>query len=64
MFDADAVSKTFLSKIISAKIFPARHMSMESLYEYGSHAGARRLLPVLEERNLPLTVFGVARAAT
>jgi putative urate catabolism protein len=39
-----------------------RHMSMESLYEYGSRAGLWRLLRMFEERKLPLTVFGVAMA--
>ncbi|MBW8901087.1 MAG: allantoinase [Massilia sp.] len=35
----DAASETFLSEIIGAAAFPMRHMSMESLYEYGSRAG-------------------------
>ena len=35
-----------------------RHMSMESLYEYGSRAGLWRLLRMFEARGLPLTVFG------
>jgi putative urate catabolism protein len=39
-----------------------RHMSMESLYEYGSRAGLWRLLRMFEERGLPLTVFGVSMA--
>jgi putative urate catabolism protein len=39
-----------------------RHMSMESLYEYGSRAGLWRLLRMFEERQLPLTVFGVSMA--
>ena len=58
----DAASETFLSEIIGAAAFPARHMSMESLYEYGSRAGLWRLLRMFEERRLPLTVFGVAMA--
>jgi peptidoglycan/xylan/chitin deacetylase (PgdA/CDA1 family) len=37
-------------------------MSMESLYEYGTRAGLWRVLDLFEERGLPLTVFGVARA--
>src|SRR5215831_8628821 len=37
----DAGSETFLSEIIGAQSFPARHMSMESLYEYGPRAGLR-----------------------
>ena len=35
----DATSETFLSEIIGAQAFNARHMSMESIYEYGSRAG-------------------------
>lgn len=58
----DAASETFLSEIIGASAFPMRHMSMESLYEYGSRAGLWRLLRLFEERRLPLTVFGVAQA--
>ena len=58
----DPASETFLSEIIGAAAFPARHMSMESIYEYGSRAGLWRLLRMFEERKLPLTVFGVAMA--
>jgi putative urate catabolism protein len=60
----DAASETFLSEIIGAAAFPMRHMSMESLYEYGSRAGLWRLLRMFEERKLPLTVFGVSMALT
>jgi putative urate catabolism protein len=58
----DAGSETFLSEIIGAASFGNRHMSMESLYEYGSRAGLWRLLRMFEERKLPLTVFGVSMA--
>ena len=58
----DAGSETFLSEIIGAQSFPMRHMSMESLYEYGSRAGLWRILRLFEERRMPLTVFGVAMA--
>jgi putative urate catabolism protein len=58
----DAASETFLSEIIGAAAFPTRHLSMESIYEYGSRAGLWRLLRLFEERRLPLTVFGVAMA--
>ena len=58
----DPASETFLSEIIGASAFPMRHMSMESLYEYGSRAGLWRVLRLFEERGLPLTVFGVAMA--
>jgi len=59
----DAASESFLSDIAGARPYPdARHMSMESLYEYGSRAGVWRLLRTFERRKLPLTVFGVAMA--
>lgn len=58
----DPTSETFLSEIIGAAAFPARHMSMESLYEYGSRAGLWRLLRMFEDRGLPLTIFGVSMA--
>src|SRR6476646_4679661 len=58
----DAGSEQFLSEIIGAQAFPARHLSMESIYEYGSRAGVWRILREFERRGLPLTVFGVAMA--
>ena len=60
----DDASETFLSEIIGATPFEnARHMSMESLYEYGSRVGVWRILNCFAERQLPLTVFAVAMAA-
>ena len=59
----DAASETFLSEIVGATPRPAaRHMSMESLYEYGSRAGVWRVLRLFRERKLPLTIFAVAMA--
>ncbi|SNS28985.1 allantoinase PuuE [Rhodococcoides kyotonense] len=62
VLDGDTKSETFLSEMIGAQAFPNRHMSMESLYEYGSRAGVWRVLRVFERRGLPLTIFAVARA--
>ncbi len=60
----DNESEAFLSEIIGATPFPeARHMSMESIYEYGSRAGVWRILDLFRSRRLPLTVFAVAMAA-
>jgi putative urate catabolism protein len=42
--------------------YPDRHLSMESIYEYGSRAGVWRILREFEQRGLPLTVFGVGMA--
>jgi peptidoglycan/xylan/chitin deacetylase (PgdA/CDA1 family) len=39
-----------------------RHMSMESLYEYGARAGLWRVLRAFERHHLPLTIFAVAAA--
>jgi len=58
----DAASETFLSEIIGASAFADRHMSMESLYEYGSRAGFWRLHRLFQQRALPLTIFGVGSA--
>jgi allantoinase len=58
----DAGSEQFLSEIVGAASYPARHLSMESIYEYGSRVGAWRILREFERRALPLTVFGVAMA--
>jgi allantoinase len=62
VLDGDPASETFLSEIIGAQAFPMRHMSMESLYEYGSRAGLWRILRAFERRKVPLTVFAVAVA--
>lgn len=58
----DPASEQFLSEIVGAAAYPARHMSMESIYEYGSRVGVWRILREFEKRGLPLTVFGVAMA--
>ncbi|MGK9174644.1 allantoinase PuuE [Yokenella regensburgei] len=58
----DAGSEQFLSDIIGAASYPAVHMSMDSLYEYGSRAGFWRIHNEFRKRGLPLTVFGVAMA--
>lgn len=58
----DTGSEQFLSEIIGAQAYAARHMSMESIYEYGSRAGVWRILREFEQRKLPLTVFGVSMA--
>ena len=59
---ATPASEQFLSEIIGAAAYPARHLSMESIYEYGSRAGVWRILREFERRRLPLTVFGVSMA--
>jgi putative urate catabolism protein len=59
----DPASEKFLSEIIGAEPFEdARHMSMESIYEYGSRAGVWRILELFRARKIPITVFAVAMA--
>lgn len=59
----DAASEAFLSEIIGAPAIEGmRHISMESIYEYGSRAGVWRVLRLFEEFDFPLTVYGVAMA--
>jgi putative urate catabolism protein len=58
----DAGSERFLSEMFDPPSFAARHLSMESIYEYGARAGVWRVLREFETRGLPLTVFGVAMA--
>jgi putative urate catabolism protein len=59
----DEVSEYFLSEMVGAQpIAGMRHMSMESLYEYGSRAGFWRIRRLFDAYGLPLTVFAVAQA--
>jgi|TARA_Y100000991_G_scaffold63122_2_gene46950 allantoinase len=59
----DEHSETFLSEIIGAEPFYGkRHMSIESLYEYGTRAGVWRILQLFRDREIPLTVFAVSQA--
>ena len=59
----DRASEAFLSEIVGASPWLGqRHMSMESIYEYGARAGFWRLWRMFTERDLPVTVFGVATA--
>jgi allantoinase len=58
----DAGSEQFLSELFNPASYPARHLSMESVYEYGARVGVWRILREFEQRGLPLTVFGVGMA--
>lgn len=58
----DAGSEQFLSEIVGAISFPARHMSMDSMYEYGSRSGFWRIHQEFQRRQLPMTIFGVGMA--
>lgn len=59
----DKASEAFLSEIVGARALEgARHMSMESIYEYGSRVGVWRILGLFARYDMPLTVYGVAMA--
>jgi putative urate catabolism protein len=59
----DEASEAFLSEIVGAQPWEGqRHMSMESIYEYGSRVGVWRLLDLFRTRQIPITVFAVAMA--
>ncbi|MHA6962860.1 allantoinase PuuE [Zobellella denitrificans] len=59
----DGESEAFLSELPGAMPWEGvRHMSMESVYEYGSRAGVWRLLRLFKKYDIPLTVFAVATA--
>ena len=59
----DKASEAFLSEIIGAPAMEGvRHMSMESIYEYGSRVGVWRILDLFSRYEIPFTVYGVAMA--
>ena len=59
----DKASEAFLSEIVGAAPWPGlRHMNMESIYEYGARAGFWRLWRLFTERDMLVTVYGVATA--
>ncbi len=59
----DPASEAFLSEVVGAQPWPGkRHMNMESIYEYGSRAGFWRVWRLFTERQIPVTVYGVATA--
>ena len=59
----DKASEAFLSEIVGAQPWLGqRHMSMESIYEYGSRVGVWRLFNLFSRMDIPVTVFAVAMA--
>jgi putative urate catabolism protein len=58
----DRASEQFLSEIVGAAAYEDRHLSMESIYEYGSRVGVWRILREFDRAGWPLTVFGVGMA--
>jgi putative urate catabolism protein len=63
VLNGDPASETFLSEIVNAEARQGvRHMSMESLYEYGSRVGVWRLKKLFDRYKIPVTVFAVGMA--
>ena len=62
VLNGDKYSETFLSEIIGAQAIKGRHISMESIYEYGSRSGFWRLDRLFKEKKIPVTIFGVGLA--
>jgi putative urate catabolism protein len=59
----DSASEAFLSDITNADAREGvRHMSMESLYEFGSRVGVWRLKRLFDRHKIPITVFAVGMA--
>ena len=58
----DSGSEQFLSEIFAAESYAARHLSMDSMYEYGSRVGFWRIQQEFARRQLPLSIFAVAMA--
>ena len=57
VLNGDKYSETFLSEIIGAKAIKGRHISMESIYEYGSRSGFWRLDKLFKEKKIPSNNF-------
>lgn len=59
----DTTSEAFLTETIAVEpLAGARSMNIESIYEYGSRTGFWRLYRMFRQRNIPVTVYGVAMA--
>ncbi len=59
----DSASEAFLSEIVGAEAREGvRHMSMESIYEFGSRVGVWRLKKLFDRYKVPVTVFAVGMA--
>ena len=59
----DSSSEAFLSEIVGADAREGvRHISMESIYEYGSRVGVWRLKRLFDQYHVPVTVFAVGMA--
>jgi allantoinase len=62
ILDGDATSESMLTDIGFPQVEGARSMLVESSFEYGSRRGVWRVLRILRERQLRVSLFGVATA--
>lgn len=63
ILNGDAESESYLHELPGRPPRRAeRDLSVESMYEYGSRAGAWRILDLFSARELPLTAFATGRA--
>ena len=63
LLHGDSASEAFLSEMVGAEAREGvRHMSMESVYEFGSRVGVWRLKKVFDRYKVPVTVFAVGMA--
>lgn len=58
----DRQSEAFLTEEPTVAFQNIRNLNVESQYEYGSRVGWWRLHRLFTERNLPVTIFGIAAA--
>ncbi|MBC7664641.1 MAG: hypothetical protein H7276_12785 [Caulobacter sp.] len=58
----DAGSEYFLTEHITTSAIGRRHLTTESLWEFGSRLGFWRLWHELTRRQLPVTCYGVTMA--
>lgn len=58
----DAGSEYFLTEHLTTQAVGARHLTSETLWEYGSRAGFWRLWRELTARRIPVTCYGVTMA--
>lgn len=63
VLDGDEHSEDYLTDLPGAIALKGeRHLSVESMFEYGSRVGIWRLLHLFEEYNIPLTIFATGLA--
>jgi putative urate catabolism protein len=58
----DQHSEAWLTEEPSAPLANIRNISVETQYEYGPRAGWWRLYRMFTQRNLPVTIFGIAKS--